>query len=215
MAATDREAREAEIAKAAYALLAEKGYGGMSMLAVARKARASNETLYKWYGDKTGLFRALITRNASEIVARLDEVIGLASDGKGTGVASLVAIGELLLGVLLSPRAIALNRAAAADASNSLGAVLADAGRGEVFPRIIAVFEGLVARDGAQARLSGNGDGGLRGEAAEVAALWLDLLVGDLQVRCVTGAMAPPDADSRRARALAARDRIVQLCGAT
>ena len=55
-----RQRREAAIHAAAYALLAEHGYGGTSMLRVARAARASNETLYRWYGGKDGLFTAMV-----------------------------------------------------------------------------------------------------------------------------------------------------------
>jgi len=38
-----------------------------SACADAREARASNETLYSWYDDKQGLFRALVARNAAEV----------------------------------------------------------------------------------------------------------------------------------------------------
>lgn len=38
----------------------------------ARQARASNETLYSWYGDKQGLFKALVTRNAAKVKALLE-----------------------------------------------------------------------------------------------------------------------------------------------
>ncbi|MEQ8740678.1 MAG: helix-turn-helix domain-containing protein, partial [Hoeflea sp.] len=58
-----RAARQAQIEQAAYEVLEEKGYAATSMLAIAKRARASNETLYNWYGDKTGLFRALVVRN--------------------------------------------------------------------------------------------------------------------------------------------------------
>ncbi len=173
-----REARETQIADAAYAILAEKGFLGLSMLAVAKRAKASNETLYRWYGDKTGLFRALIARNAGLVSARLDEM-------DDVGLERLPELGEVLLSMLLSPRAVALNRAAAADASDELGRVLAEAGRGAVFPRLVTHF------------------GAMFGEArgAEATALWINLLVGDWQIRCATGAMERPDAAALRARA--------------
>jgi len=180
-----REKREAEIAEAAYALLAENGFTGFSMLAVAKRAKASNETLYRWYGDKPGLFRALIARNAALVGDRLDHVLA-----KGAVPSSAFSeLGPLLLGMLLSPRAIALNRAAAADPTGSLGAVLAEAGRGSVYPRVVRLFEGLVT------------SGVLTGPAETDAALWLDLLVGDWQIRCATGQMPLPDAAAIAARA--------------
>ncbi|MBV7397038.1 TetR/AcrR family transcriptional regulator [Mameliella sediminis] len=176
-----REAREAQIAEAAYAILAEKGFAGLSMLAVAKRAKASNETLYRWYGDKTGLFRALILRNAAQVTARLEDLPDAQDE-------VLESLGAALLDMLLSPRAVALNRAAAAEPSNALGAVLAEAGRGTVFPRLRTVFDRLVA------------EGTVQGPAEEAAALWVDLLVGDWQLRLVTGAMAPPGPEARAAR---------------
>lgn len=59
--------RKDQIERAAYEVLKEKGYAGASMLSIARKARASNETVYNWYGDKAGLFKALVQRNAAEV----------------------------------------------------------------------------------------------------------------------------------------------------
>ncbi len=192
-----RDRREEEIARAAYDILAEKGLPGLSMLAVAKRAKASNETLYRWYGDKIGLFRALIARNAALVADRLDAGLDAGAPPR----AVLQQAGPLLLEMLLSPRAIALNRAAAADASDSLGQVLAEAGRGAVFPRIVALFDRLVA------------EGLVAGPAEAAAALWVDLLVGDWQIRCATGAMARPDTAACAARASRAEDLLFRLLG--
>ena len=58
-----KEKRAREIEAAAYALLEAKGFEGLSMQSVAKMAKASNETLYRWYGDKIGLFEARSSRN--------------------------------------------------------------------------------------------------------------------------------------------------------
>ncbi|GAA4223318.1 AcrR family transcriptional regulator [Sagittula marina] len=195
MTPDEKEAREKQIADAAYDLLKEKGFGGMSMLAVARKAKASNETLYRWYGDKSGLFAMLIARNVDAISDRLDQVTQARDE------AALIELGSLLLELLLSPRAIELNRAAAADPKNQLGALLAEGGRGRVFPRVLLFFEGLRA------------EGLVRQKAQDAASLWLDLLVGDVPLRCVTGALKPPEADARHTRATLAATRVLILCG--
>ncbi|MCP4433742.1 MAG: TetR/AcrR family transcriptional regulator, partial [Gammaproteobacteria bacterium] len=50
-----RSARQYRIEEATYELLAESGYHACSMLSIAKRAKASNETLYRWYGDKVGL----------------------------------------------------------------------------------------------------------------------------------------------------------------
>ena len=60
MRSEKKQARHEAITKAAYAQLAKNGYDGTSMLSIAKAAKASNETLYRWYGDKQGLFAAMV-----------------------------------------------------------------------------------------------------------------------------------------------------------
>lgn len=189
--------REEAIITAAYALLAEKGYGGMSMLAVAKRAKASNETLYRWYGDKIGLFRVLIQRNA-ELVS--DQLLK-SFDQEDAPRQVLTRLGPELLSMLLSPRAIALNRAAASDASDSLGQVLAQEGRAKVVPLIGRLFQSLVDQ------------GDLRGEIPELVDFWLSLLIGDMQIRCATGAIAMPNQAQITARAENAEAKLFHMFG--
>ena len=192
-----RTQRKAQIEAAAYTLLAEKGFQNMSMLAVAKAAKASNETLYRWYGDKTGLFQALIENNADRVADRLKEQLGGAIDPSD----ALTELGPLLLGMLLSDRAVALNQAAASDATGALGKVLAEQGRGKVFPLIVSLFEHLRER-----RI-------LAGDAGELASLYIDLLVGDLQIRRATGALDALPEDALVDRAHKAKARLIALTG--
>ena len=83
MARSKRDIREEEIEAAAYRLLEERGFAGTGMQAIAQAAHASNETLYRWYGDKTGLYRALITRNARLIVEQIARHLGLLPGSTG------------------------------------------------------------------------------------------------------------------------------------
>ena len=80
----NRSIRQDQIEQAAYTVLDAKGYGGASMLAIAKAAKASNETLYNWYGDKTGLFAALVRRNAAEVKALLEAQIAAGGDAVET-----------------------------------------------------------------------------------------------------------------------------------
>lgn len=107
----NRSLRQEQIEQAAYDVLEARGYSGTSMLTIARKARASNETLYNWYGDKTGLFKALVARNAAEVKQLLEADLQAATDPLHT----LRSMGPRLLGILTGARAVALNRAAAAE----------------------------------------------------------------------------------------------------
>jgi len=191
MRSDKRAARRREIEEAAFTLLLEQGYAATSMLSVARRAGASNETLYRWYGDKTGLFRSLVEANAEQVTARLSVALETGEDVD----AALLSAGAQLLTMLTGQRAVALNRAAAADQTGALGAALAEAGRGSVRP--------LLAR--ALSVLLGDVQGN---EAVET---YVGLLVGDLQIRRAIGAiepLTPAEAQERSARALALLRRL-------
>ena len=172
-----RVARQQQIEAAAYEMLEEKGYAGTSMQGIARAARASNETLYNWYGDKLGLFRALVTRNADEVRSLLEAELETDHDA----LTILGLLGPKLFQLLTSDRAIALNRAAAADSSGALGQALSQAGRETVFPLIERVL--LRARTDGQLSFE---------KAPEAVALYLDVLVGDQQIRRVIGQLPEP-----------------------
>ncbi len=192
----NRSRRQTEIEAAAYAVLEEKGYAGASMLAIAKRARASNETLYNWYGDKQGLFRALVERNAEEVKRHLEEE--LQTDHGALSI--LATLGPKLLVLLTGDRAVALNRAAAADSSGELGETLSKAGREAVFPLLEAVF--LRARYEGELAFE---------ETGETVALFLDLLIGDQQIRRVIGRLPAPTMGACEARALRAVERLRRL----
>jgi len=176
MRAEKQEARRREIERAAYEVLAEKGYEAASMLAIAKRAGASNETLYNWYGNKQTLFRSLVQANAQQVADLLRDSIASGRDPLDT----LARLGPLLLRLLVSEKAIALNRAAVADAAGSglLGQALAEAGRDTVAPLIAQVFK--------QAHATGQLFVENPDEAADV---YVSVLVGDLQIRRAIGVL--------------------------
>ena len=193
-----REDRQDAIAAAAYRLLEQHGFAATTMQAIAREARASMETFYRWYGDKTGLFRALIARNTDEVAAALD---GLPD----AGIDRLHRTGAALLTMLLGDRAVALNRAAAADASGTLGAVLAEGGRNALLPRLQAVVQQAQATGALAAHA----------DTVTLTEHWLAFLIGDLQIRRVTGALPPLPPDTIAARAETAAALLVRLYAPT
>ncbi|MCE8547691.1 TetR/AcrR family transcriptional regulator [Ruegeria pomeroyi] len=193
-----RADRQQQIEEAAYALLEQKGYAGTSMQGIARLARASNETLYSWYGDKQGLFRALVIRNAAEVRALLEADLAAARPSRDT----LHALGPRLLMLLLGDRAVALNRAAAADPSGELGALIAQSGRDSVMPLIVQVLK--AARAERLLRFD---------DAGAAAGLYLDLLVGDQQIRRVIGRLPVPSEAACQARGAAAVTHLFRLLG--
>lgn len=191
-----RARREDQIAQAAYAVLEEKGFSGASMLAIAKRAKASNETLYNWYSDKTGLFKALVSRNAAEVRGLLEADL----DHGRPATETLHALGPKLLKLLLSDRAVALNRAAAADASGVLGEALSTAGREAVLPLLARVME----RGRAAGELTFE-------QTPEAVELYVSLLVGDWQIRRAIGRMPAPDKGTISARADMALRRFLIL----
>jgi AcrR family transcriptional regulator len=191
-----RSIRQDQIEQAAYAVLDARGYAGTSMLAIARAAKASNETLYNWYGDKTGLFAALVRRNAAEVKTLLSEQIAVGGDA----VETMARVGPLLLQLVTSDRAVALNRAAAADPTGDLGRTIAAEGRDTVAPLITAVI------------LQGRAQGQLAFDDPAMACdIWLGLLIGDIQIRRVVGRMPQPAPAALAARADAALRHFLRL----
>lgn len=194
MIETKRADRRMEIEDAAYELLMEKGFSRISMLQIARRAKASNETLYRWYGDKQGLFGALVERNAQAGRQRLESVLA----GAAPTPAMLEQFGAALLMGILSDKAVALNRVAAADMANELGAVLAQNGRETIVPLLTEVFDrGRVPEVFA--------------DAGEMTEVFLSLLISDLQAQRLLGRLAAPTPKwcaARAKRAVALFQRI-------
>lgn len=188
---TDNETRRRAVLEVAGRLLIEKGYAPTSMLQIAKAARASNETLYKWWPNKQALFADLVTENAVLVV----DAMRKAAEADATPLEVLENIAPVLLRMLTGPLAIALNRAAAADSTGTrtLGPLLAVEGR----ERVGAALTDLMRR---------------AVEAGEIAAsdpeaavtLFVTLLVGDLQIRLATGALTDIDEAEIEARARAA-----------
>ncbi len=190
----DRRAeRERAIEAAAYEVLAERGYGGTSMLLVARRAKASNETMYRWYGDKNGLFAAMVRRNAQAAGERLEAAL---SGDQGAG-AILREVAPILLQLVLGERAVALNRAAAADPTGDLGRIIAEGGRRRIVPLIAT----LLRRE----RPDIDGD--------DLAELFIALVIGDQQVRRIVGDLSPPDEAAIARRVAWALEAFGRLSG--
>lgn len=190
-----QDARRKLIEEAAYEILAERGYRSSSMLLIAKKAKASNETLYRWYGSKQGLFTALVEENSRQVKEGLNSQLEENADP----IETLKRFGPALLELVTSPRAIALNRAAAAEADNnnsgeSLGHAIAKAGRETISPLIEKVFQSA-AEQGHWPHDT----------VSEASQTYLSLLIGDLQVRRVIGvqdALTPEQCQQRAEIAL-------------
>ena len=181
--------------EAAYAELIEHGYQPLTMTGVARRAGASKETLYAWFGNKTGLFSALITENADAAARRIDDALASVKDPYDT----LIAFTTGLLRLLTSDQSVALNRAAIN--SPELAATLLAAGRHRVGPLAERYLQRLV--EAGYLVLDDPADG---------FTVLYGLAVRDTQIRVLLGE-APPTPAERDCRARAAVDAFLALSG--
>jgi AcrR family transcriptional regulator len=168
------------------------------MLEIARRASASKETLYAWFGDKQGLFEAVIRRNAEAVKAVLAQHL----EGDAPTEIVLADFGRALLQLLLGDSAVAINRAAISEARSDprLAQILASAGRNATLPSFVRFLE-LRQRYGAL-KLD------LPAEAAED---FLGLLIGDTQIRRLLGLVAAPKRAWIEARAGRAATNFLRL----
>jgi AcrR family transcriptional regulator len=65
--AEERQAREAEILAAALGVFLRFGFGGSTVDRLAAAASVTKRTVYTYFGDKAGLFAAMITDLAADV----------------------------------------------------------------------------------------------------------------------------------------------------
>ena len=192
----EREARRDEVLDAAVEVLAAHGYRQATTARIAGHAGASKETLYAWFGDRTGLFRAVVERNAARADAALEDAL----TGDADVAEALAAFAERLLDLLLGASALVVNRAAIAevDDDGGLARVLLERGRF----RTGATAERYLRQQMERGRLRDVDPGG-------AFQLLYGLVVEDRQIRALLGD-ATADTD-HRAQARRAVERFLVL----
>lgn len=197
----ESDPRREEILRVAVELLGELGYTRTTMLAVAKRASASKETLYAWFGNKQGLFTEVIGAQAARMNRGMEAAL---ADGSETPEAVLRRFGENLLTLLSSDASIAINRAAIAEAPTDpgFGRVLAEHGRN----RSGALVTRWLERERDAGRLA-------FADAGRAFEAYVGLLVGDAQVRMLTGAIPPLGPDEIADRADMATALFMHLFG--
>jgi TetR/AcrR family transcriptional repressor of mexJK operon len=130
-------------------LFLDQGYGVTSIEAVAQQARISKRTFYHRFPDKAALFGAVVRRIIAELRPPSDPPL---YEG-GSLEQVLGRLARLMLGTVLMPKALALNRLMVAEAQRfpELAAIVArEGGRAELVGQIAAKLE-REARAGALA----------------------------------------------------------------
>src|SRR5256885_1360313 len=98
-----RKDRVAAILKAAEEVFATQGYEAASVDAIARRANASKATIYAHFGNKMGLFEAIVVSYREDVQLSLQ-------DPRMPAEEVLRRLGTRILELLLSPSVIALYR---------------------------------------------------------------------------------------------------------
>ncbi|MBR0716004.1 TetR/AcrR family transcriptional regulator [Bradyrhizobium liaoningense] len=167
-AALERDQRLIEVATR---LFLERGYDATSLDAVAEAARVSKPTVYARYGDKRGLFAAVLRREIERWLAPLAKAaeVQLTSPATVSAEQRLVDVGREMLMFTCGPDAAAFSRMLTAQSINF--PEFAKLGKEEGWQKAVATtarfFDHLVAQ------------GALDLEDTTIAAeVFLDVVVG-------------------------------------
>jgi TetR/AcrR family transcriptional regulator, mexJK operon transcriptional repressor len=98
------ERRRAAMLEAATAVFLERGYEGATLAEIIARSGGSRATLYALFGDKAGLFAAIISALRERIVAPVAARI------EGPADAALLAVGRGFMGVMMAPESLGLYR---------------------------------------------------------------------------------------------------------
>ena len=192
--------RQQVVLTAALDLLVEAG-DGLTMTAVARRARCSKETLDKWFGARDGLLTATVQWQAAKV--RVPVVDRKTLDPVSLR-ASIQQFARDLLSTIAGTTSVALNRLAITHAteSNGLGAIVLDNGRFTMGKRLKPVLEA-----GRDARM-------LRFDNSETAfRTFFGLVLRDVQIRLLLGDKLTMTAKEIEADAERATEQFFTLYG--
>jgi AcrR family transcriptional regulator len=108
------DATKARILDAALEAFLSDGYAGTSTDQVAAGASASKQTVYKYFGDKPGLFRALAHDITGRVTDAFDE---MSIDDFADGEDAVRHIAHYLVGSVLNDRVLRIRRLVIAEAA--------------------------------------------------------------------------------------------------
>ncbi|MNO77126.1 Bacterial regulatory protein, tetR family [compost metagenome] len=178
-------AKRQNILEAATEMFLEGGYAGVSVDGLIARIGGSKRTIYAYFDGKDGLFAAIIEQLCEENVTPLTHM-----DLKRKPLReALSTIASTFLEVVLAPRTLALHRLIVAEAPRAPEAARSffEAAPATAY-RCLAEY--LTWADGAGLVLPG--------DAQTRAAIFLDALTGDLQLRCLLGLIESPSREERQ-----------------
>lgn len=179
-----------------------EGRRPLSMIAVARAASCSKETLYRWFGDRAGLLTATVRWQAAKVRGvKLPE----GSIDEAYLLAELKRFAVDWLTVISGQTSVALNRLAIAEAGSdalNLGEIVLRNGPTAMARRL----EPLLATARADGLVTYESEG-------EAFTTFFGLVVGDVQIRLLLGEAIGLDAPAIDRAASNAATRFLALYG--
>ncbi len=166
--------RQGEVLEAALNVLVSSG-SKMTMSAVASEAKCSKETLYNWFGDRSGLLVATVQWQASKV---REPILDLTQLDFVSLEKSLKGFAFDLLNVLSSDISVALNRIAIASINkdDELGRVVLENGRLAMGRRLKPILEAAQNKFLLQFN-----------DSEEAFKTFFGLVVKDVQIRLLLG----------------------------
>lgn len=180
MATTINSEKRETILNAATELFLESGYSRVSVDAIIAKVGGSKRTIYSYFGDKNGLFSAIVHNLCHKIVTPLTDL-----DLRGQPPnQALKRLSDTFFDVLLAPETLELHRLVVAEAPRFPDAAQA------FFASAPSVSYCCLAEYFTWAQLEGLIK---PGDSQRRATLFLDALTADIQLRCLLGLVSAPD----------------------
>jgi AcrR family transcriptional regulator len=143
-AKTGPRGRREALLRAAAEVFFEQGYAATSIDAIIERAGGSKRNIYNEFGNKQGLFSAIVKENADKALSTLviERIEG--HDLRAT----LTAFGQHLMGVYMSPTLIGIYRIAVTEANRFPDLVKSfyEQGPGRATSRLAEVLEGANKR---------------------------------------------------------------------
>lgn len=170
----------AQILSAARRVFLERGFGSATTDMIQREAGVSKSTMYAHFPTKDELFAAVVQ---SECEAFMQQLLAQPSDELGLR-EMLARVGIQFLDLILDPSRLALYRIVLSEAPRfpQLGQSFYASGPKRLQDRLTQVLREAQAR------------GELRAAQLDVAAAqFLELLRGDMHLRCLLGLETKPD----------------------
>jgi AcrR family transcriptional regulator len=175
-----QQERRRVILQAAAEAFFEQGYAATSIDAIIEKVGGSKRNIYSLFGSKEGLFTALVSENADQVLGPFEEVEERGRDLEE----NLQNFGTRLLRVYMSPTVIGIFRLVVGEISRFPS--LANAFYGIGPGRAAILLAGILDRAAESERIS-------HGDYSLAAGQFIGMLRGNLYLEIVLGMRAPLD----------------------